>query len=194
MTSRQLTAIAMLASVVSVAFLATVFTTPDRDLDVVTRRTASSSSSSSSSSLTSSSASTSSTIPTRDEVVTRLREILRIREEAYRSRRAEMLATIYSIDCPCMASDQRAIEELLNHGYVWDGISTSIEVRSVSKVSDRLWLVVALFRSGVLSIKTEHGKLMRVEPAGSDLFEFTLVKPSEGTSWLLGLASVLDEG
>jgi hypothetical protein len=188
MTSRQLTAIAILASVISVAFLATVFTTPDRDLDVVTRRTASSSS------LTSSSASTSSTIPTRHEVVTRLREILRIREEAYRSRRAEMLATIYSSDCPCMASDQRAIEELLNHGYVWDGISTSIEVRSVSKVSDRLWLVVALFRSGVLSIKTEHGKLMRVEPAGSDLFEFTLVKPSEGTSWLLGLASVLDEG
>jgi hypothetical protein len=186
MTSRQLTAIAILASVVTVAFLAAALTTPDRDLDVVRRRTAPS--------LTSSLSSDSSTIPTRDEVVSRLREILRIREEAYRSRRAEMLATIYSSDCPCMASDQKAIEELLNNGYVWDGISTSIEVRSVSKVNERLWLVVALFRSGVLSIKTEHGKLMRIEPAGSDLFEFTLVKPSEGTSWLLGLASVLDEG
>jgi hypothetical protein len=185
-TSRQLTAIAILASVVSVAFLAAVLTTPDRDLDVVRRRLPSS--------LTSSSASASSTIPIRDEVVARLREILRIREEAYRSRKVEMLATIYSSDCPCMASDQRAIEELLNHGYVWDDISTSIEVRSVSKVSDRLWLVVALFRSGVLSIKTEHGKLIGVEPAGSDLFEFTLVKPSEGTNWLLGLASLLDEG
>jgi hypothetical protein len=186
MTARQLAAIAILASVVSVAFLAAVFTTPDTDLDVVRPQSASS--------LTSSSASASSPIPTRDEVVSRLREILRIREEAYRSRRAEMLTTIYSSDCPCMVNDQRAIEELLNHGYVWDGISTSIEVRSVSKVSDRLWLVVALFRSGDLSIKTEHGKLMRIEPAGSDLFEFTLVKPSEGTSWLLGLASVLDEG
>lgn len=105
-----------------------------------------------------------------------------------------MLTAIYSIDCPCMASDQRAIGELLDHEYVWDGISTSIEVRSVSKVSERLWLVVALFRSGVLSIKTEHGKLIRIEPAGSDLFEFTLVKPNEGSNWLLGMASVLNGG
>ena len=103
-----------------------------------------------------------------------------------------MLTTIYSGDCPCMASDQRAIEELLDHGHVLDGVSTSIEVRSVSRVNERLWLVVALFRSGVLSIKTEHGKLVRIEPSGSDLFQFTLVKPNEGTSWLLGLASVLD--
>jgi hypothetical protein len=186
MTSRQLTAIALLASVVSVAFLTSVFTTPDRHLDAVPRR--------SPSSWTSSSASASSTIPPRDEVVSRLREILRIREEAYRSRSTEMLTTIYSSDCPCMASDQRAIEELLDHEHVWDGISTSIEVRSVRRVSERLWLVVALFRSGVLSIKTEHGKLIRIEPAGSDLFEFTLVKPNEGSSWLLGLASVLNGG
>jgi hypothetical protein len=105
-----------------------------------------------------------------------------------------MLSAIYSSDCPCMASDQKAIEQLLDHGHVWDGISTSIEVRSVTRVNERLWLVVAFFRSGVLSIKTEHGELIRIEPAGSDLFEFTLVKPNEGSSWLLGLASVLDGG
>ena len=103
-----------------------------------------------------------------------------------------MLTAIYSSDCPCMASDKRAIEELLDHRHIWDGISTSIEVRSVSRVNERLWLVVALFRSKALSIKTEHGKLVRTEPAGSDLFRFTLVKANEGTSWLLGLASVLD--
>jgi hypothetical protein len=183
MTSRQLTVIALLASVVSVAFLVSVFMTPDKELDVVPRRLPSSS--------MSSSASPSSTTP-RDEVVSRLREILRIREEAYRSRSAEMLTTIYSSDCPCMASDQRAIEELLDHGHVWDGIATSIEVRSVSKVNEHMWLVVALFRSETLSIKTENGKLIRIEPAGSDLFEFTLVKPNEGASWLLGLASVLE--
>jgi hypothetical protein len=105
-----------------------------------------------------------------------------------------MLTAIYSSDCPCMVSDQRAIEELLNHRHVWDGISTSIEVRSVTRVNERMWLVVAHFRSGVLSIKTEHGKLIRIEPAGSDLLEFALVKPNEGSSWLLGLASVLNGG
>ena len=103
-----------------------------------------------------------------------------------------MLTAIYSGDCPCMASDQKAIEELLDHRYVWDGVATSIEVRSVRRVNERLWLVVALFRSEALSIKTERGKLIRIEPAGSDLFEFTLVKPNEGTDWLLGLASMLD--
>jgi hypothetical protein len=186
MTSRQLTAIALLASVVSVAFLVSIFATPDGDPDVVPRRSPSSSASFSTSA--------SSTIPQRDEVVSRLREILRIREEAYRSRSPEMLTTIYSSDCPCMASDQRAIEELLDYGHVWDGISTSIEVRGVNRVNERLWLVVALFRSGALSIRTEHGKLVRIEPAGSDLFEFTLVKPNDGTSWLLGLASGLNGG
>jgi hypothetical protein len=180
MTSRQLTAIALLASVVSVAFLTSVFTTRDRDLNVVPGRSPSSS------------AASSSTISPADEVVSRLREILRIREEAYRSRSAEMLTTIYSTDCPCMASDQRAIEELVDYGQEWDGISTSIRVRSVNRINERLWLVVAFFRSGVLSIKTEHGKLIRIEPAGGDLFEFTLVKPNEGTNWLLGQASVLD--
>jgi hypothetical protein len=184
MTSRQLTAIALLASVVSAAFLTFVFTTPGGDIEAVPRR--------SPSSLTSSSASASSTIPPRDEVVSRLREILRIREEAYRSRRAEMLTAIYSSDCPCMANDQKAIEELLDHRYVWDGVATSIEVRSVRRVNERLWLIVALFRSEILFIKTERGKLIRIEPAGSDLFEFTLVKPNEGTDWLLGLASMLD--
>ena len=183
MTSRQLTAIALLASVVSVAFLILVLTTTDGDIDAVPPR--------SPSSLTSTSASASSTIPPQDEVVSRLREILRIREEAYRSRNAEMLNVIYSSDCPCMTSDQRAIEELLDHGYVWDGVATSIEVRSVSRVNERAWLVIAILRSEALSIKTERGKLIKTEPAGSDLFEFTLVRPNEGTDWLLGLASIL---
>ena len=102
-----------------------------------------------------------------------------------------MLNVIYSSDCPCMTSDQRAIEELLDHGYVWDGVATSIEVRSVSRVNERAWLVIAILRSEALSIKTERGKLIKTEPAGSDLFEFTLVKPNEGTDWLLGLASIL---
>jgi hypothetical protein len=174
----------LLASVVSVALLITVLTTPDTNLDVPPQRSPSS---------LPSSASTSSTIPPRDEVVSRLKEILRIREEAYRSRNAEMLTTIYSSDCPCMASDQRAIKELVDHGYIWDGIETSIEVRSVNRVNGRLWLVVALFKSGTLFIKTENGELIRTESAGSDLFEFTLVKRSETASWVLGLASVLEE-
>jgi hypothetical protein len=129
-----------------------------------------------------------------DEVVYRLREILRIREEAYRSRNAGLLDSIYSIDCPCLQSEERAITELLDRGYVWDDISTSLDVRSVKKVNNRMWIILALFSSKVLRIETESGKLVRQEQAGTDLFEFTLVKPRETEKWLLGRASVPEEG
>ena len=126
------------------------------------------------------------------EVVSRLREILRIREAAYRSRNPDLLLSIYSSDCPCLVSDQKAIYELLQRAYMWDGIETSIEIRRVTKLQERLWTVTALFSSKALRIETENGKLIRKEPAGSDLFEFTLVKPRDAHGWLLGRASVVE--
>jgi hypothetical protein len=128
-----------------------------------------------------------------DEVVYRLREILRIREQAYRSRTPELLHSIYSSDCPCLLSEERAITELLDRGYVWDDIATSIDVRSVRKVNSRLWIVVARFSSKVLRIETESGKFVGQEQAGTDLFEFTLVKPRETQQWLLGLVSIVED-
>jgi hypothetical protein len=129
-----------------------------------------------------------------DEIVDRLREILQIREEAYQSRDPELLRSIYSSDCPCSSSDERAIMELLDRGHVWKDVATSIEVRSVREVSSRLWVVVAVFGSKPLRIETESGRFVRQEQAGSDLFEFTLVKPAEEPQWLLGLASIVEEG
>jgi len=125
----------------------------------------------------------------RREVVSRLRDILRIREEAYRSRNPDDLRLIYSSDCPCLANDEKAISELLARGHRWEGISTSIEVRGVSKINERLWTVVLLLRSKALRIETLGGRPIRIEPAGSDLFEFTMVKPLGGEQWLLGLVS-----
>jgi hypothetical protein len=123
------------------------------------------------------------------EVVSRLREILRIREEAYRSRSPEMLHSIYSNDCPCLRNDEKAISELLSREHIWEGITTSIDVQSVVKVNDYIWIVRALFRSEPLSILAKDGKLVRTEPAGSDLFVFTLVKPQEDQEWVLGSVS-----
>jgi hypothetical protein len=130
-------------------------------------------------------------IRARDLVVYRLREILRIREKAYQSRDPDMLRSIYSEDCPCLASDEAAIDELLSHGYVWDSIATSLSVTNVVQVNSRLWVVTGRFRSEVLHIRTEDGRLIRTEPAGSNLLKFTLVMPREGHTWLLGIVSVL---
>jgi hypothetical protein len=125
---------------------------------------------------------------TQSRIVYRLQD-LRIREEAYRSRSPEYLRSIYSSDCPCLVNDERAIIELLDHKHRWRGISTAIEVRSVTRINDQLWIVVALLRSKALRIEKEDGRLIRIEPAGSDLFEFTLVKPRRTEQWLLGLVS-----
>jgi hypothetical protein len=48
---------------------------------------------------------TTTTVDTRTEVVARLREILRVRDVAYQRRDAELLKTIYTNDCPCLAGD-----------------------------------------------------------------------------------------
>jgi hypothetical protein len=128
----------------------------------------------------------------RSEILSRLQEILQIREDAYRLRNPEMLQSIYSEDCPCLASDEKAINELLERHHRWAGIATSIEVRSVKRVNERIWSVVALFRSERLRIVTSSGALVRAEPAGNDLFQFTLVKPQDSQQWLLALATVLE--
>jgi hypothetical protein len=143
-------------------------------------------------SLASSSSAAARPTTTQRQLVSRLREILQIREAAYRSRNPDLLRSIYSSDCPCLASDEKAIYELLQRAYMWDGIETSIEIRRVTKLHERLWTVTALFRSETLRIETENGKLIRKEPAGIDLFEFTLVKPRYSHRWLLGRASVME--
>ena len=128
----------------------------------------------------------------RTEIVSRLREILRVREEAYRSRSSQLLSSIYSKDCPCLASDGKAINELLRKKRIWDGVETSIEVHEARRLNERLWTVVGLFRSETLYVRTEDGRLVGTEPAGSDSFRFTLVKPQDEQEWLLGLVSVLE--
>jgi hypothetical protein len=128
----------------------------------------------------------------RGEILSRLQEILQIREDAYRLRDPEMLRSIYSEDCPCLASDEKAINELLERDHRWAGIATSIEVRSVNRVNERIWIVVALFHSNRLRIETSSGEVVRAEPAGDDLFQFTLVKPQDAQRWLLGLATILE--
>lgn len=182
-TSRRLTTLGLAASLAAaLALLAVISFTGEDNNPVLTTPPPLESSSSL--------AVRSSTTPR--QLVSRLREILQIREAAYRSRNPDLLHSIYSSDCPCLASDEKAIYELLQRAYMWDGIETSIETRRVTKLHERLWTVTAIFRSGILRIETEDGRLIRKEPAGSDLFEFTLVKPRDAHQWLLGRASVVE--
>jgi hypothetical protein len=180
-TSRRLITIGLAASLAAILLLAISIAGEDRKLTLAEPEFQESSSSA-----------TARSTATPREIASRLREILRIREAAYRSRNPDLLRSIYSSDCPCLAGDEKAIHELLQRAYMWDGIETSIEIRRVTRLHERLWTVTALFRSETLRIEMENGKLIRKEPAGSDLFEFTLVKPRDANRWLLGRASVVE--
>lgn len=136
----------------------------------------------------------STTVDSEEELVSRLEEILAIREQAYRSRDPEILNEIYSVGCPCLKSDSNAIRELIREGYVWVGGETSIRVRRAERVTERMWIIVADFHSEALRIETESGGLVRSEPRGQDLFEFVLAKPAGSTQWLLGRAAASEDG
>jgi hypothetical protein len=133
------------------------------------------------------------TIESEAEVITRLREILAVREAAYRKRDPELLRGIYTVDCPCIESDSNAIRELIREDYVWVGGGTSIQVRRSERVTSKMWIVIADFSSEPLRIQTESGRTVRNEPRGSDTFQFVLAKPAGSTHWLLGRATSFDD-
>ncbi|HET6747854.1 MAG TPA: hypothetical protein VFL71_01220 [Actinomycetes bacterium] len=136
-------------------------------------------------------AATTTTIDTETEVVARLREILRVREEALAARDPNLLDQVYASDCPCLKAGRDAIAALRNEHVVWKGRSISLQVQSTQPVNVRLWEVVALFTSGRFRIETEEGGLIREAPAERIRYRFLLVRLAEGEPWLLGSVSVL---
>jgi hypothetical protein len=136
---------------------------------------------------------TTSTDP-RAELVSRLEEILARRELAYKSRDPDILREIYTTDCPCLKSDSSAIRELLSENYNWVGGETSIKVRRLQRVTERMWILIADFTSEPLRVETESGRTVRIEPRGSEVFQFVLARPVGSSQWLLGRASSYESG
>ena len=135
----------------------------------------------------------STTLSTRVEVIERLHEILRIRDEAFHDRNSAVLRDVYTTDCPCLAGDVNAIKELVDNNYHVVGGATSIRVKRATKVNGQLWLVIADFQSTPLRIETEDRRLIRQEPRGSDLFQFMLSRPLGSSDWLLGRATAYQD-
>lgn len=136
----------------------------------------------------------STTLNPRSEIISRLREILKVRDKAFQDRNAALLEDVYTVDCPCLKGDRSAIEELRTEDYRIVGGATSIQVRRVERVNGRLWLVIADFRSAPLRIETQEKRLIREEARGSDLFQFALSKPTDSSEWLLGRATSYRDG
>jgi hypothetical protein len=138
---------------------------------------------------TTAAATTTTTIDTETEVVDRLREILRVRDDAYQQRDARLLRTIYTSDCPCLTGDGNAIRQLVKDKAIWVGASTSIQVSKIERVNERLWMVIAVFDASPFRIETESRELIRSIAGRSELFRFVLARSMARSEWLLGYAA-----
>jgi hypothetical protein len=134
-----------------------------------------------------------STIGTREEVVTRIHEIFRVRDQAIRARNPLLLDSIYTVDCPCLKGDQQLIQSLKQERRMWRGVKVSLAIREAEKVNDRLWTISAVVTTSSFDITTESGVLVRRVPQGRELSRFALARPTDQNDWLLGQASVIQE-
>jgi hypothetical protein len=128
----------------------------------------------------------------RAELPGRLDEILRVREAALARRDPGLLATIYTVDCACLHSGGEVIARLRADHAVWRGRSVSVRVERLSRVSDSLWIVLAVLRRSAFRIEGEDGSLVSAEPAARQRYRFALALTPAGM-WLLGHASLVEE-
>jgi hypothetical protein len=126
------------------------------------------------------------------EVVARLREILDVRERAFRQRDASLFDEVYTSECPCLRAGRDAIAALKKENVRWTNRSISIKIESAKSVNNRLWEVVALFVTDPFRIETEGGVLVRDVPGERLRYRFLLVRSSEADPWKLGSASPLE--
>jgi hypothetical protein len=137
-------------------------------------------------------AATTATINPRTEVVARLKEILKVRDRALETRNANLLSSIYTVDCPCLQGDTDAIRRLKQSRQVWRGVATSISVEKLERVNDRLWIVNALFVAAPFQVENESGELIRTTPGERNLTRFALARPVGYQEWLLGHVSLIE--
>jgi hypothetical protein len=133
------------------------------------------------------------TVGVKEEVVSRLREILRIRDRAIQARDRSLLADIYTVDCPCLKGDQRLIRKLREERLLWRGIEVVPSVQSAERVNDRLWIVSALITTNSFEIVNESGAVVRRVSKGREKSRFALARPIGEEEWLLGYAAVTQE-
>jgi hypothetical protein len=128
----------------------------------------------------------------RAAITARLREILRVREEAFGRRDMRLLETVYTADCPCLLSGRAAIARLLTDGAVWRGRAVTVEVTGLERLSDRMWVAVVLFSSRGFRIEREDGGLIRAVPAERRRYRLVLARPVPGGPWLAGDTAPLE--
>jgi hypothetical protein len=127
----------------------------------------------------------------RAEVIARLHEILRIRDEAYRVRNVKLLENIYTSDCPCLKSDRDLINYMREKHILWTTSKSDIQVKEVERANNQLWIVTAVLEAAPFQVENESGQIIRTVPKQSDLSHYVLAKPEGADRYLLGKVSFI---
>ena len=59
---------------------------------------------------------------------------------------------------------------------MWVNASTSVRIKKLEKVNDRLWIVLTDFTASPFRIETESGSLIRAVDGRTELFRFALAR------------------
>lgn len=139
-------------------------------------------------------AATTTTMNPQTQVVVRLKEILKVRDQALLNRNASLLDDIYTVDCNCLEDGLAAIRRLRQERVVWKGLSTRLAVQQIEHVNDRLWTITGVLSTTAVRIESESGELVRVIPPERNQLRFALAKPIDVNEWQLGHVTLLNEG
>ncbi len=134
---------------------------------------------------------TTTTLDERTEVVARLKEILKIRDEAYRTRDPNLLQSIFTKDCPCLKGDREVIGELIKREIIWTKSVSEIQVQKVERASSQLWVVTAILTVSPFEIRKGSGELVRTVPRESDLSRYALTRLDSSHELKLGRVSFI---
>ena len=123
----------------------------------------------------------------RNQVVTRFKELMLLREIALRERNLSLLESVYVDRAPGLARDRAEIQQLRRSDRRLDGLRFPVKVVDASRQRDGRWVVVARLSRSPAKLVTGSGRPVKGIAGSSSLYRGTLVR-RDGRWLLLRLA------
>ena len=120
----------------------------------------------------------------REQIVSRFRELMLLREIALRERDPRLLQSVYAPGAPSLAKDRAEIARLRSSGQRLDGLRLPVKVYDAYRPGNgRSWVVIARVGRSPARLVTGSGRQVRATRATADVYRCTLVR--RDGSWRL---------
>jgi hypothetical protein len=119
----------------------------------------------------------------RDRIVTRLRELMLLREIALRERDPRLLESVWAAGAPGLAADRAEIQRLREADRRLDGLRLPVRVFNAYRPGDGSWVVIARLGRSAAREVTGSGRQVRATRGSAAVYRVTLVR--RDGSWRL---------